>query len=88
MPVLSQSSRRRRIPPPPVVRLICVVSSARHIFTREPGTLVLSGTSTTKEDLMTDRKELDKRPTKNTQAEETAARLRHVRRLARGFMFP
>jgi hypothetical protein len=37
---------------------------------------------------MTDRKELDKRPTKNTQAEETAARLRHVRRLARGFKYP
>jgi hypothetical protein len=37
---------------------------------------------------MPDRKELDKRQTKNTQAKETAATLRPVRRLARGFKFP
>jgi hypothetical protein len=37
---------------------------------------------------MTDRKQLDKRPMKNTEAKGTAARLRRVRRLARGFRFP
>ena len=33
---------------------------------------------------MTDRKQLDTRPTKNTEAKEIAATLRPVRRLARG----
>ena len=37
---------------------------------------------------MTDRKQLDNRPTKNTEAKETAAMLRRVRRLARGFRYP
>jgi hypothetical protein len=37
---------------------------------------------------MTDRKQLGKRPTKKAEAKETAAMLRHLRRLARGFKFP
>ena len=60
------------------------MSSARHIFAGEPAILFLSGTSTTKEDSMTDRKQLDTRPMKNTEAKGMAATLRPVRRLARG----
>jgi hypothetical protein len=71
-----------------VARLTGAVSPARHVFAGEPAILFLSGTSTTKEDSMTDRKQLDKRPMKNTEAKGTAARLRRVRRLARGFRFP
>jgi hypothetical protein len=37
---------------------------------------------------MTDRKQLDKRPIKNTEANDTAATLRPVRRLARGYRKP
>ena len=37
---------------------------------------------------MTDRKQLDNRPMKNTEAKQTAAMLRRVRRLARGAKRP